>query len=65
MLMDIARLEAAGGLNVPEYIPPMPTEPRKGISSWFQGAKEAIGTLFSGFTMQCSPPRYTVSKAWG
>lgn len=52
MLMDIARLEAAGELKVPESIPPMPTEQRKGISSWFQESKEAITALFSGFTMQ-------------
>lgn len=50
MLMDLARIEAAGELKVPETIPPMPTEKARGITEWFEGAKEAIGTLFSGFS---------------
>lgn len=52
MLMDIALLEAAGGLIKAKSLPPIPTEQRTGFSSWFQDAKEAISALFTGFTMQ-------------
>ena len=63
MLMDMARLEAAGGLKVPESIPAMPTEQTKGIGSWFEGAKQTIGTLFSGFRMQSATRQRTRSMA--
>ena len=57
MLMDIARLEAAGQLSQPADIPPMPTE--KPIRRWFEGVKDVISVFFSGFTIQESLVRRT------
>lgn len=53
MLIEIARLEAAGGLKKPDKIPPRPREVQP-LFDWSH-LKDAITALFSGFTMPLQP----------
>lgn len=61
MLMDLARLEAAGGLIQPVTIPPMPSQKPSGIGSWFNDTKEAMTALFSGFSRQVAMAHRSLS----
>lgn len=64
MLMDIAQLEAAGGLIEPKSIPPIPTEQPTSFALWFQDAKEAIIAIFTGFPRQPATMRRSRNQSF-